>query len=232
MRSAALLIVVLALAAVTGLAVAALAGERPQAFTLGVARSTAVELPPGETVCQTPVTVPEDGAFEGVTLAVGTEGRPGPALDLVVREVEPDQPNSRRGAVLGRSSLAAGYPDVDRAPEQTLWLRRVRDDSSVAICFANGGGRRAFIYGDADAAARSSTAYLADAPTGADLALDFERREPRTLASLIPAMIDRAALFRAHWIGAWTYWVLAALVLIGVPALLVAAMRATLRDTA
>ena len=67
------------------------------------------------------------------------------------------------------------------------------------------------LYGNADAAARASSAYADGKPTGSDLALEFQRTEPRTLAGLLPAMFERAALFRAQWVGAWTYWLLALL---------------------
>jgi hypothetical protein len=232
MRSGAVIIVALACIALAGLAAAAATGDRAQAFTLGVARSTATELKPRKTVCQTPVTVPGDAAFDGVTLAIGTERRPGPRLDVVVREVAADDPSARTGAALARGSLAGGYPDVDRAPEHTVWFERVPAERTVAVCFENRGTRSAFIYGDADAASRSTTALVEGEPAGADLALEFERRDPRSLASLIPAMLDRAALFRAQWLGAWTYWLLGALVVLAVPALLVGALRAAMRDTA
>ena len=52
------------------------------------------------------------------------------------------------------------------------------------------------------------------------------------LASLIPAMLDRAALFRAQIVDAWTYVLLALLVVLAVPALLAGALRAAERDAA
>jgi hypothetical protein len=57
-------------------------------------------------------------------------------------------------------------------------------------------------------------------------------REPRSFAALVPAILDRAALFRAPGIGAWTYWLLGALVGLAVPALLVLALGAAERDRA
>ncbi len=60
--------------------------------------------------------------------------------------------------------------------------------------------------------------------------LEFQRAEPRSLAGLLPAMFDRAALFRAEWVGAWTYWVLALLCVFAVPLLLVRALRSAVRD--
>jgi len=47
-----------------------------------------------------------------------------------------------------------------------------------------------------------------------------------------PAIADRAALFRAAWVGPWTYLVLALLVLVAVPVLLVRAVATAERDGA
>ena len=43
-------------------------------------------------------------------------------------------------------------------------------------------------------------------------------------------VFHRAALFRPNPVGAWTFWALLAAVLIGVPALLVRALRSTEAD--
>jgi hypothetical protein len=231
MRSPGAVVVALALAALAGLAAAALLNERSQAFTLGVVRSTAAKVKPREEICQAPITVPASAAFEGVTFAVGTNHRTGPALDLSVRAAETGDPAARGGTMLARGTLPAGYPDVDRVAEHTVRVGPVSAGSTIAVCFTNRGRRPAFIYGNADAAARSSSAFLDGKPLGTDLALDFERREPRSLAALAPAMIERAALFRARAVGPWTYVVLALLVLLAAPALLVRALRAAARET-
>jgi hypothetical protein len=227
MRSAAAIVAGLALAAVLGLAVAALVDERPQAFTLGVTRSTTIEVKAGEEACQAPIDVPGDAAFDGVTFAVGTDRRPGPPLDVTVRAA---RPGALRGAVLARGTLTGGYPDIDRAPSHTVWVDRVPAERSIAVCVANRGRRSAFISGNADAAARSSSAFVDGAPAGSDLALGFERRSPRSLAALAPAIVDRAALFRAQVVGAWTYILLGLLVLLVAPALLVRAVTLATAD--
>jgi hypothetical protein len=230
MRSAVAIVAGCAVAAVVALAIAALTGEREQAFSLGVARSTSIELRRDHEVCQAPIPVPSGGSFDRVLLSVGTDGRPGPELALTILAVDPDGAASRSGEVLARGTLAAGYPDVDRQPRHAVTVDRVGDDRYISICIANRGRSRAYVFGDVDNAARTSTAFLDGVPAGSDIALDFERSEPRSLASLIPAMVDRAALFRAQWLGTWTYWLLAALVLLGVPVLLAGAVRAASRD--
>jgi hypothetical protein len=58
-------------------------------------------------------------------------------------------------------------------------------------------------------------------------------REKRSLIALLPDMAERASVFRAGWVGPWTYLVLALLVLVAVPALLARGLaRAGAEDTA
>jgi hypothetical protein len=221
MRSAAALLVAIVVAGAVGLGIAAFSNERTQAFTLGVPRSAPIKLKAGREACQGPIAVADDAAFEGVTFAVGTAQRPGPPLHVSV------QAGDATGEPLAAGSLGAGYPDVADAPEHTVWVGHVPAERIVTVCVENRGRRAAYLYAAADAAARGSTGSIDGRPTGADFAFEFTRREPRSIAALVPAVFERASLFRAEGIGAWTYFVLAALVLLAVPALLVAALGAT-----
>src|SRR5215204_2514461 len=133
MRSATAILVGLIAAAALGLTAAALLNQRSQAFTLGVTRSSTTAIGGGQEACQSPIAVPAGGAFDGVTFAVGTEHRPGPRLDVVVRAADPDRPSALRGAAVGRGTLRAGYPDVDRVPEHTVWTGRVGAERFVAV---------------------------------------------------------------------------------------------------
>jgi hypothetical protein len=54
-------------------------------------------------------------------------------------------------------------------------------------------------------------------------------RERRSALAQLPDSFERAALFHPGWVGAWTFWVLTAAVLLGVPALLVRALRGARR---
>lgn len=229
MRSAGAIIAGFALIAVLGLVTAASLNERSQAFTLGVTRATIIEVPPRKEVCQTPIAVPANAAFDGVTFAVGTDHRPGPPIAVSVRAAGA---GGRPGELLARGMLPAGYPDVAQAPEHTVWFDRVPAEQSVAVCLRNLGRRSAFIYGDGDAAARLSSASREGMPLTADLALEFERRDARSLASLGHAIVDRAALFRSRVTGSWAYYLLGLIALLAVPALLMRALRAAERGTA
>src|SRR5215218_3484681 len=220
MRSARLVIAGLTAAAVLALAVVAVAQRTSLAFTLGVARAAVVaRLGPGEEACQRPIDVPSGAAFDRVALAVGTSGRPGPPLRLTVRA-------ARGGGVLAAGALRGGYPDVERRRVTRVRLdRTVRAPQRISVCVENGGPRRVGVYGDADLAARTSTAVKDGRPLRRDLSLVFERA-PRSVASEVPAVLDRAALFRFPGLGAWAYVALAVLLVVGGPLLLIRAVHA------
>jgi hypothetical protein len=230
MRRSGAIIAALALIAVLGLVTAASLNQRSQAFTLGVTRAANVALKPREEICQAPIAVPADGAFDGVTFAVGTEQRRRPELAVSVRAADSEHPGARRGGQLAGATLPAGNPGVGEPREHTVWLDHGPAERVIAVCIANRGERPVLILGNGAAAARSSSAFLGRTPLGSDLALEFERRESRSLTSLAPTVIDRAALFRANVIGPWTYYLLGLLVILAVPALLVRALRAAEHD--
>ena len=220
MRSARVVILGTTVAGVLALAVVAVAHSTSLAFTLGVARAAAVaRLGPGEQACQRPIDVPSGGAFDRVALGVGTYGRPGPPLRVTVRA-------SSGGGVLASGALAGGYPD--RAHARVRLDRTVRAPR-VSVCVENRGRDRLGVYGDADLAARTSTAVKDGRTLRRDLSLVFERA-PRSVASEVPTMLERAALFRFPGLGAWAYVTLAVLLVVGGPLLLIRAVQAASAD--
>ncbi|MDA0185153.1 hypothetical protein OJ997_32915 [Solirubrobacter phytolaccae] len=191
--------------------------ERREAFTLGVVPSVAVvPLDSGEYVCQAPIQMPDDAAFDRIAFVLGTDGRPGPAIDVIV------QPFRAQGE-LGRGRLAADY--TGRAVRHVVDVGHVDTDRPFQVCLSNDGPRKVSVYGNADVSARASSASMGPVPTNADIALVFERAESRSTLSLLGTMLDRAALWRASWVGGWFMILLAALVVLAVPALLVRALR-------
>jgi hypothetical protein len=209
-------VIALLATACVGILAAAFVGARDSrelAFTLGVVpAAVAAELAPGQTVCQAPVNVPTD--FDRVRFQVGTYRRPGPPMRVAVRSA-----GSRRLLAGGR--LPAGYPDVS---QPVVVVGEVRASQRAEVCLTNSGRRRLALYGNATAAAPVSDARLGNRPLGTDLTLMFERGESRSMVSLLPDVFDRASLFRPGWVGAWTFWVLAVLLLAGVPLLLALAV--------
>ena len=217
MRSARFVVLAAVVAGVVALALIAVSQSTPLAFTLGVVRAQpVVALSHGQSACQRPIDVPAGGAFDRVVLSVGTFHRPGSPLQVSVRD--------ERGRVVGRGLLPGGYPDIGRAPVHHVRLNRSVDAERIAVCVRNQGAQRVAIYGNADAAARSSTAFKDARPIHVDLSLEFDRGS-RSIASEVPRMLDRAALFRAPWLGAWAYWILAVALVVGAPWLLLRALR-------
>jgi hypothetical protein len=89
-----------------------------------------------------------------------------------------------------------------------------------------------FIYGNTELASRTSSGFSGGGRIGADLSIAFERRDPVSIATLVPAMLDRAALFRGLIAAPWALGLLGGLALILVPLFLVRALRAAGDDGA
>jgi hypothetical protein len=214
-RVAAFLVV--AAGGLLALALVAAGDSRAFAFTLGVPPGqVAAELRPGQTACQAPILVSSE--FSRLRFQVGTYGRRGEPLELVVRSF-------RSGRALGQGRLRGGYLDVS---QPSVPVGRVAPDQPVEVCIRNGGERKVALYGGTTAAAPGTDARVEGAETGTDLTLVFERAEPRSMLATVPDVFRRASVFRPGWVGSWTFWALAVLLGAGVPALLALALaRAT-----
>jgi len=222
MRRAVATLAGLIVVGVLALIVAGLTGQTRDGFTLGVTSGAiAAELKPGDVVCQAPVRIPDSASdFSRIQLALGTYRKPGPALELTVTPIGSTTP-------IAQARIAPGYPDLDITPTRVVPVGPVDTRSPLRICIRNRGTRRVAVMGNGGAASRTTSATLDGKSIDTDLNLSFQRASGRSLLSLVPAMFRRASLFRAGWVGAWTY-VLAALALaLAVPALLLAALRST-----
>src|SRR4051794_18858149 len=164
---------------VLALVIAGLARHTRLAFTLGVpAAIPTATLQPGQEACQTPISVPPGGDYDRVVLKLGTFGQPGSGVAVQVRRLG-------SGRVLGEGTIPAGYPDIARQPEHRVNVGAIPAGSQTEVCVVNRGDRRVAIYGNADAASRTSTETFEGKPTGTDMTLSFER-SPRSLLSLVP----------------------------------------------
>jgi hypothetical protein len=211
-------------AGLIALAIVAATQHTREAFSLGVPVGGAVaELRPGHQVCQSPVAIPDgDATFQHVVVALGTYNRPGPRLAVTLATAGGGRP-------VARGALPAGYADIAQTPTHAIDVGPVTTRAPLRVCLRNTGERRLAVYGNGSAASRSSSATLDGKPIDADLSLSFERRRPRSLASLVPAMLKRASLFRAGFVGPWTLWFVSLAALVGAPLLVAAALRAAER---
>ena len=212
-RTAVLAFLAVAVAGVAVTLAVAAGDQRDIAFTLGVTPDlVAAELAPGSVVCQTPVPVSE--RFGGVRFQVGTYRRPGPPLDVVVR-----------GAYgpLASGRLPAGYPDVS---QPTVALDgEVAAGGLAAVCIRNRGDRRLALYGGPELANGRSAAEVDGRDQRTDLTLVMTTRKPASALASVPEIFERASLFRPVWVGRWTYWLLAGLILLLTPAALLWSLR-------
>jgi hypothetical protein len=219
-RHAPIVLLGLAVAAIAGLIGAAALDRRDLAFTPGVPIiGTAAELDSKEQACQTKLAVPE--AFREIEFVPLTGGEPGPRLNVKLLD-------TKSGRRLARRKVSAGYPG-DRPLR--VDVGRVPAGRRVDVCIANRGPD------DVKLAGGKSESVLGSPLTvefheveGWAVSLRFLRGHPRPVLSQVPLIIHRAALFRPGLVGPWTFWLLAALMVVAVPLLLAQALRRALEE--
>jgi hypothetical protein len=216
MRRAAVTLLAVTALGLAGLAVTAAGDGRELAFTIGVVPTTpAATLAPGETVCQSPISVSE--AFSRVGLRTGGPRGEGQPLAVSVRAAGATR-------ILGEGRLGGGFPDQANL---TTAVGPVAAGQRIALCVRNTGNRAAIVYGNAAGAAPPSEARQGGRTLDTDLAVVFLKERERSMLSELPDVFERASLFRPGWVGPWTFWALSVLVLLGVPLLLARALRAS-----
>ena len=191
------------------------ASESTVAFTVGPGPTpVATIVPPRLEVCQTPIEVLAD--TDAVTFWIRAK-RPGTPLEVTVRDP--------RGRPLGSDRVRTGAGGPTPA---TARFAPLREGAIVSLCIRNRGSSPVFPSGgeqEADAGLVSGSRR-----SGRDFTLLFLRQRSRSALGLVPTIFRRAALFRFGWVGSWTFWALAALVLIAVPALCAYALGRAARD--
>lgn len=192
--------------------------RRELAFVNGVIALEEVgTLAPGAEACQREVGVAEP--FGAVRIGVETSGEPGPPLDVVVR-------GDGRNA---RGEAPGGYVARRDIPESQPVARvgSIGAGGNVNVCITNRGDRSVAllgVQGDEAPEGRLEVKQLAESASR-DLHLSFLRAEPASLLSVLPDAFARAALFHPPLVGAWTFWLLAVAVAVGVPLALAGALR-------
>jgi hypothetical protein len=218
-RTATIALAVALLLGVGGVLVAAASKSTDQVVSVGVLPVYPVApIVEGATTCQRPIGVTE--SFDHVRFNVGTFGRNGPPLS--VRVVD-----ERSGDELGRGRVQPGW--VDDGTAQNVDVGTVDGGHRVAVCVRNEGPVRAYVYGNYYngrfgtgplGVTPSNTANFAtvdgEAITG-DLSLALLRSSPRSLLARVPAIFEHASAFAPAILGPWTFWLLAALILVGAP---------------
>lgn len=199
---------VLAISSLAVLLVAALvwSGTRDEllsSFSIDVDPSSAVaSLAPGQEACEGPIQTL--GPIGYITLWATPVAGPGPALSVMVREA------SGTHSLLGAARLPAGYVGPS-SPEPAV-TPAVPPGTAVSVCLRSDGPGRVNLVGDIPNT-RSGVLTVDGRREQDALALYFLRPHPVSLLSQVPAIFSRAMLFRPSWVGPWTFWVLALMLL-------------------
>ena len=208
------------LAGLLGLLVVAVTDKRHLAFSLAVRPSQpGILLQPHQFVCQRGIDVEQP--FDSVSLLLATYFQPGPRLALSVTE-------DRTGRRLATGVLPDGYPDSKTSVAKLSGT--VRAGVGATLCIRNTGTRKVAMFSGPDSDNAPSTAAIDRRRIEYDLLVDFVRSKPRSTLASIPEVFRRAALFHPGWVGVWTFWVLAGLLLFGVPVVLARALVSAERE--
>jgi hypothetical protein len=190
--------------------------QRHLAFSLAVRPSEpGVVVYPGHEACQRDIDVEEP--FDSVTILPAAYFKPVPRLELRVV----DRASGRR---IAAGLLPLGHPE--NRPTTIRLDTGVPKRRRVDVCFRNAGAWKVALFSGPATDNEPSFGTLDGHFIASDILIDFVRSKPRSTLSLIPDIFRRAALFHPAWVGAWTFWLLAAVLLVAVPAALVCAVRA------
>jgi hypothetical protein len=164
---------------------------------------------------------------------VGTFGKPGPPLYVSVTDLDSH-------AEVASGAVRPGW--VDNGKAKNVDVGSVKPGPQVSVCIRNGGRVSAYFYGDYYHGAfgkgplgvtptnSTSLAYVDGVQLEGDLALWLESKEEHSRLSWIPAMFRHAAAFKPLFVGAWTFWLLALLLIVGAPLALWSALKSALRE--
>ena len=178
-------------------------------YRLYVASDSRVLVHPGQELCSDLIRPPAAGADRLRFWAGGASGGPAPPILVRVRRSRTAQ------------TLADGTAEAGAAGARTVRLRgSVAGSRKVVACFLDVGGKSAILSPRPGAPTRVTVERSDDLADYADIGLELDRSDDRSLLALLPDAFDHASLFRPGWVGAWTYWLLLVALVIGVPVLL------------
>jgi hypothetical protein len=230
-RTAAVGIAVALLLGVGGLLVTGAAKQSDEVLTTAVNPIYPVApIKPGSVACQSPFGITEP--FDRVHFNIGTFGNRGPSLVVNVQ-------NAATGGQLGQGRVLPGW--VDNGTAQDVRVGTVNPGILATVCVRNEGPRWAYLYGDyyhgrffkgplgVTPTNSTNVATVAGAIIEGDISMTLLSSASRPLLSRIGAIVRHAATFKATFVHAWTFWMLAAILLIGAPLALWRALASATR---
>lgn len=240
MRRALLTVFAVLVVGVIVLVVLAARTRTDVAQTLGVAPAgPAAPLAHGQTVCQSPIFVSD--TFERVRFFPSTPDGSSPPIRVQILDAATKR-------VLGAGALAAGSRTN---VAQTVPIGSVTPQRRVSLCFTDRGAKPVAILGDEiygtfcqptgavvgpfpigcaygwvrPTISTSAASIDGQTPIAADVAADLLRDHPQSLLDRGTELIRRATVFKPAFAGTWLYWLLLAIVLTALPALLAYSLR-------
>jgi hypothetical protein len=152
-------------------------------------------LAPSQRACQGPLQTQEE--FEGVRAWLAPAAAP--VLSVTVQDTH------GRPLATGQLHTALGVagPYVSRLDGS------VAAGTRIEVCLRNRGPASVALFGSAPTPA-SGALRVGSETRPVAIALVFLRPRSQSLLSLVPTLFSRAALFKASWVGPWTFWVLCA----------------------
>jgi hypothetical protein len=218
MRRAVLTFAVVFAAGLVTLVCVGLLERRSEAFTLGVQPAVPTYVGAGGSICQAPIEVVEDFSAVRVTISAAVVSSPAARMD--VRD-------ARTGARLASGTMRAGYPSAQTRAR--IEVGPVAAGRRVRVCLRVTGDKGLVVWGNASAAARGTSATVNGRPREFDVDLVFLREHDSSVLGMTSDIVRRASLFHGGWVGTWTIWALALLLVTAFPVLLGAAV-ARVRD--
>jgi hypothetical protein len=180
--------------------------------------TTSYQLAPGEQACMTAVAVEPNSLAAQFELHPATPSpKGGPPVALVL-----SAPGYR-----SVSQLAGGYP----GGLATLPVTPPKHSLLATACFVDHGDTDVVLLGSAEARtiSRSGTSVGGVSVVG-DVALTLFDTHPSSLLAQAGTIFGHASNLTDHLIPVWLIWILAVLVLFGVPAGILAAFYTALRE--
>jgi hypothetical protein len=178
-------------------------------FRVRVASDSQVLVRPGQERCSSLIRPPGPGADRVRFRARASGAGPTPPIVVFVRRSRTAQ------------TLADGTAEPGPAGARTVRLRgSVAGSRKVVACLLNAGAVPAVLLPPPGTPTRVTVERSDALADYADIGLELDRSDDRSLLALLPDAFDRASLFRPGWVGGWTYWLLLVALVIGVPVLL------------
>lgn len=148
-------------------------------------------VPPGASICISDIAIEQRS--EQARFQVGTFGKPGPPLDVVVTGA-----GYRAGA-----HVRGGYADN---VVQALAIRPPSTDQLVRVCVRNRGNDKIALYAANDSARSRARVDVDGKPLRATPALSFYEASDRSIAQRIPVTVERMSTFRGPLGHEWLVW--------------------------